>query len=64
MPVKMKDFQSVKKTVGGNEGDKCLYNTRLDTYGCGCAHDCKYCYAKSLLEFRDYGIPKALRWAT
>ncbi len=25
---------------------------RLDTYGCGCEHDCKYCYAKSLLSFR------------
>lgn len=48
----MKDFKSVGKTVGGNEGDKCHYPTRLDTYGCGCQHDCKYCYAKSLLEFR------------
>ena len=59
MPVKMKDFQSIKKTVGGNEGDKCLYNTRLDTYGCGCAHDCKYCYAKSLLEFRGLWHPES-----
>ena len=48
----MKDFKSVGKTVGGNEGDKCNYPTRLDTYGCGCQHDCKYCYAKSLLNFR------------
>lgn len=40
------------KTVGGNEGDHCNYPTRLNTYGCGCQHDCKYCYAKSLLEFR------------
>lgn len=40
------------KTVGGNEGDHCYYPTRLDTYGCGCAHDCKYCYAKTLLDFR------------
>ena len=40
------------KTVGGNEGNKCKYPTRLDTYGCGCQHDCKYCYAKSLLDFR------------
>jgi len=29
-----------------------MYPTRLDTYGCGCEHDCKYCYAKGLLEFR------------
>ena len=49
----MKDFGSVKKTVEGNEGDKCLHRTRLDTYGCGCAHDCSYCYAKSLLKFRN-----------
>ena len=31
-------------TVTGGEGDKCHYPTRLDTYGCGCAHDCKYCF--------------------
>lgn len=30
----------------------CKYVLRLDTYGCGCQHDCKYCYAKSLLDFR------------
>lgn len=48
----MKEFKSFYKTVGGNEGNKCKYNTRLDTYGCGCAHDCSYCYAKSLLDFR------------
>lgn len=48
----MKEFKSFLKTVGGNEGNKCHYPTRLDTYGCGCQHDCKYCYAKSLLDFR------------
>ncbi len=48
----MKQFKSFFKEVKGNEGDKCHYNTRLDTYGCGCQHDCKYCYAKSLLSFR------------
>lgn len=48
----MKDFRSVSKTVGGNEKNKCHYPIRLDTYGCGCAHDCSYCYAKSLLDFR------------
>lgn len=47
-----KEFKSFIKTVGGNEGNKCHYPTRLDTYGCGCSHDCKYCYAKSLLDFR------------
>lgn len=48
----MKDFNAVGEVVEGNEGDKCNYPMRLDTYGCGCQHDCKYCYAKSLLDFR------------
>ena len=47
------------KAVEGNEGDKCNYSTRLDTYGCGCSHDCSYCYAKSLLDFRKLWNPKA-----
>lgn len=54
----MKDFKSPMKTVGGNEGDKCHYPTRLDTYGCGCSHDCSYCYAKSLLSFRGLWNPE------
>ena len=54
----IKNFKSVSKTVEGNEGNKCNYPTRLDTYGCGCQHDCKYCYAKSLLEFRELWNPK------
>lgn len=48
----MKEFKSFYKEVGGNEGGKCRYNIRIDTYGCGCQHDCSYCYAKSLLDFR------------
>ena len=48
----MKSFSLFYKEVKGNEGNKCKYTTRLDTYGCGCQHDCKYCYAKSLLDFR------------
>lgn len=52
-----KEFKSFFKTVGGNEGNKCNYPTRLDTYGCGCSHDCKYCYAKSLLDFRNFWNP-------
>ena len=51
------EFKSFLKTVGGNEGGKCKYPTRLDVYGCGCAHDCKYCYAKSLLSFRGLWKP-------
>ena len=48
----MKSFSVFYKEVEGNEKTKCKYTTRLDTYGCGCQHDCKYCYAKSLLDFR------------
>ena len=48
----MTEFKSFYKSVGGNEGGKCNYPTRLDTYGKGCSHDCSYCYAKSLLSFR------------
>lgn len=49
----MSEYKSFFKTVGGNEGNKCHYPHRLDTYGKGCQHDCKYCYAKSLLSFRN-----------
>lgn len=31
------EYKSFYKTVGGNEGSLCRYNTRLDTYGRGCA---------------------------
>lgn len=54
----MKQFGSFVKDVGGNEGDKCHYSTRIDTYGCGCQHDCSYCYAKSLLSFRNLWNPE------
>lgn len=54
----MSEFKSFYKTVEGNEGDICSYPTRLDTYGTGCSHDCKYCYAKSLLEFRGLWNPQ------
>lgn len=52
-----KRFKSFFTDVGGNEGNKCHYSTRLDTYGCGCSHDCSYCYAKSLLSFRKLWHP-------
>ena len=54
----MKEFKSFYKTVTAAEGDRCKYPTRLDTYGCGCAHDCDYCYAKSLLDFRGLWRPE------
>ena len=50
--IKIKSFSLFYKEVSGNEGKKCYYPIRLDTYGCGCQHDCSYCYAKSLLDFR------------
>ena len=50
-------FDSPCKTVGGGEGDKCYYPTRLDPYGKGCYYDCIYCYAKSLLDFRGLWNP-------
>lgn len=53
------EFKSFFKDVGGNEGSKCKYPVRLDTYGKGCAHDCSYCYAKSLLAFRKLWNPLA-----
>ena len=55
----MEEFKSFYKKVDGNEGNKCKYPTRLDTYGCGCSHDCKYCYAKSLLSFRKLWKPES-----
>lgn len=54
-----KQFLSFIKDVGGGEGERCHYTKRLDTYGCGCAHDCGYCYAKSLLDFRGLWHPDA-----
>lgn len=53
-----KEFKSFYKTVEGGEGGRCNYPTRLDTYGCGCANDCSYCYAKSLLGFRGLWNPE------
>lgn len=60
----MQEFKSFFKTVGGNEGSLCKYTTRLDTYGCGCSHDCQYCYAKSLLSFRGLWDAKSPRIAS
>lgn len=56
----MKDFGSQLKSISveGGEGNKCYYPIRLDTYGCGCSHDCCYCYAKSMLDFRKMWNPQ------
>lgn len=53
----MKEFNSFFKKVEGNEGDRCHYSTRLDTYGCGCGNNCQFCYARSLLDFRKLWNP-------
>lgn len=52
------EYKSFFKQVSGNEGEKCRYNARLDTYGCGCGHNCDYCYARSLLSFRGFWNPE------
>lgn len=51
------EFKSFYKTVGGGEWDKCHYPTRLDTYGQWCWHNCSYCYARALLDFRGMWNP-------
>lgn len=55
--MESKEFKSFFKRVAGNEGERCHYPTRLDTYGCGCQHNCGYCYARSLLDFRKLWNP-------
>ena len=50
----MKEFGSFYKSTKNRKYNTwCKYTNRLDTYGCGCQHNCHYCYAKSLLSFRD-----------
>jgi len=52
----MTDRSRYKSWLGmpkGGEADRCFYPVRLDTYGNGCAHDCVYCYAKNMLDFRN-----------
>ena len=48
----VKKFGALYNTVWWWEWDKCLYPTRLDTYGQWCSHNCSYCYARALLDFR------------
>lgn len=56
----MAEFKGFFKQVDNrNYNTWCRWTNRLDTYGCGCEHDCKYCYAKSLLSFRGLWRPTA-----
>lgn len=58
--IEDREFKSFFKDLSeGNEARRCNYTTRLDTYGTGCAHDCRYCYAKSLLSFRGLWKPQS-----
>lgn len=50
--MKIKKFWALYNTVGWWEWEKCKYPTRLDTYWQGCWHNCSYCYARALLDFR------------
>lgn len=45
-------FKSPISLPAGEETQKCFYPLKLDTYGCGCSHNCLYCYAKTSLSFR------------
>ena len=55
MVLEFKSFY--KKPAGNNESSKCKYLTRLDTFGCGCSHNCDYCYSRYLLDFRGLWNP-------
>ena len=56
-----KEFKSFYKEVKGNEGGKCHYPTRLDSYGCGCQHDCSYCLAPDTQVLMYDGTLKAIK---
>ena len=53
----MAEYGAFLGDVGGGEGSRCNHTLRLDTYGCGCAHNCSYCYARSILAFRGLWHP-------
>lgn len=57
-------FGSFYSEASGGEGERCSYPTRLDTYGCGCSHNCSYCYARSLLDFRGLWHPESPKIAS
>ena len=58
-----KEYKSFYKTIKGGHANMCAYPTRLDTYGCGCSHDCDYCYARHMLKFRNLWFPEDPRIA-
>lgn len=49
------EYKSPYKNINSRKFNTwCKYQKRIDTYGNGCAHECSYCYAKSLLQFRGH----------
>jgi len=47
------EFKNPYKNINNRKFNTwCKYTLRIDTYGCGCEHNCCYCYAKTLLSFR------------
>lgn len=53
----IKKFWNLYQKAWWWEWQKCFYPTRLDTYWQGCSHNCSYCYARSLLDFRGLRHP-------
>jgi len=52
------DYSNFCKTTDNRKYNTwCKYTKMIDTYGCGCQHDCNYCYAKCLLKFRGNWNP-------
>ena len=50
----MQEFKNIYNEINNRKFNTwCKYTKRLDTYGRGCQHNCNYCYAKSLLNFRN-----------
>lgn len=57
----MKMYKSPYKEIDNRKYNTwCKYQKRIDTYGNGCEHECHYCYAKSLLNFRGHWNSSAL----
>ncbi|MDD3040549.1 radical SAM protein [Bacteroides sp.] len=50
----MIEFKSPVRLIGGAKGDHCNYPLQIDPYGNGCTNGCLYCYAHSLLGFRNH----------
>jgi DNA repair photolyase len=55
------EYKSPYKEISNRKFNTwCVYSKRIDTYGNGCEHECKYCYAKGLLDFRGHWNKKPM----